>query len=409
MKENDWKKQIILFLLGQNISLFGSSLVQYAIAWHITMTTLSGSMMSLSVICSFIPAFIISPFAGLWADRYNKKVLIILSDSMIAITTLILAIAYSKGYQHIFLLFIAQSIRSLGAGIQTPTVRSLIPSLVPPKYLLEVNGYSGSVQSVVNVASPVLSGALLAFSPLYYIFYIDVITAIIGIFLLIIFVKVPYQKKDNEKKSSLIRDIKDGIAYIASHNYIKVLFVSIGFYYILIAPIAFLSLLQVSRSFGNDVWRLGTLEVSFSIGMIFGGLSVALFGKKIKPPRLILFSMGIVGFSTFLLAIIPNFYLYIAIIFITGIAIPHIHTPITTILQKRVSLEFRGRVFSVENMISSSLMPLSMVLFGPLADIISIESILIVSAICMGLLIIFMMFNKHFHAIDSPGKKNFSN
>ena len=69
----NWKKHIIMFLLGQNISLLGSSLVQYAIIWHITMTTLSGFMMSLSVICSFLPAFFISPFAGVWADKYSKK------------------------------------------------------------------------------------------------------------------------------------------------------------------------------------------------------------------------------------------------------------------------------------------------------------------------------------------------
>ncbi|NCB03012.1 MAG: MFS transporter, partial [Spirochaetia bacterium] len=82
VRQHSWKKQIIIFLIGQNISLFGSSLVQFAIIWHVTMTTQSGLMMSISVACSFIPAFLISPFAGVWADRYNKKVLIIISDSM---------------------------------------------------------------------------------------------------------------------------------------------------------------------------------------------------------------------------------------------------------------------------------------------------------------------------------------
>ena len=82
---------------------------------------------------------------------------------------------------------------------------------------------------------------------------------------------------------SSFSDIRIGLAYIASNKFIKALFISIGAYYILISPIAFLSPLQVSRSFGNDVWRLGALEVCFSIGMIFGGLSVALLaGKKMK-------------------------------------------------------------------------------------------------------------------------------
>ena len=86
LKEN-WLKNIILFLSSQTISLFGSSLVQYAIMWHITLTTESGLMMTLYIICGFIPTFILSPVAGVWADRYNRKMLIILADGLIAIAT----------------------------------------------------------------------------------------------------------------------------------------------------------------------------------------------------------------------------------------------------------------------------------------------------------------------------------
>ena len=84
LKEN-WLKNIILFLSSQTISLFGSSLVQYAIMWHITLTTESGLMMTLYIICGFIPTFILSPVAGVWADRYNRKMLIILADGLIAL------------------------------------------------------------------------------------------------------------------------------------------------------------------------------------------------------------------------------------------------------------------------------------------------------------------------------------
>ncbi|QDR83463.1 H+ Antiporter protein (plasmid) [Sporomusa termitida] len=84
----NWKKNIILFLGSQTISLFGSSLVQYAIMWYITLKTQSGIMMSISIVCSFLPTFFLSPFAGVWADRYNRKTLIILSDCMIAAATL---------------------------------------------------------------------------------------------------------------------------------------------------------------------------------------------------------------------------------------------------------------------------------------------------------------------------------
>src|SRR6185437_16579139 len=99
----NWKRNIIIFLSSQTISLFGSSLVQYAIMWHITLTTKSGLMMTLYIICGFIPTFILSPVAGVWADRYNRKMLIILADGLIAFATLILAILFLMGFDAIWL------------------------------------------------------------------------------------------------------------------------------------------------------------------------------------------------------------------------------------------------------------------------------------------------------------------
>ena len=84
----DWKRNTILFLTSQTLSLFGTSLVQYAILWYITLNTQSGVMMTIYIICGFLPTFFLSPFAGVWADRYNRKLLIMLSDSMIALSTL---------------------------------------------------------------------------------------------------------------------------------------------------------------------------------------------------------------------------------------------------------------------------------------------------------------------------------
>lgn len=75
--KTNWKKNISLFLGSQAISLFGSSLVQLAIMWYITLTTQSGVMMTISIICGFLPTFILSPIAGVWADRYNRKTLIL--------------------------------------------------------------------------------------------------------------------------------------------------------------------------------------------------------------------------------------------------------------------------------------------------------------------------------------------
>ncbi|HPD90028.1 MAG TPA: MFS transporter, partial [Bacillota bacterium] len=92
-----WKKDTALFLGSQSLSLFGSSLVQYAIMWYITLETKSGTMMMLSILFGFLPTLLLSPVAGVWADRYNRKHLIMIADGMIAFTTLVLALLFLFG------------------------------------------------------------------------------------------------------------------------------------------------------------------------------------------------------------------------------------------------------------------------------------------------------------------------
>src|SRR5690606_7000705 len=113
-----WRRNITLFLTGQTISLFGSMLVQYAVLWYLTLTTKDGIVVALTVIFGFVPQAIVSVFGGVWADRLNRKHLIIAADSSIAAATLALAILMATGNDALWLIFAALAVRSVGAGIQ---------------------------------------------------------------------------------------------------------------------------------------------------------------------------------------------------------------------------------------------------------------------------------------------------
>lgn len=183
------------FLTSQTISLFGSMLVQYVITWYITLKTQSATMMTISIVCGFLPTFFLSPFAGVWADRYNRKLLIMLSDSAIAIATLILAILFFMGYDAVWLLFVVSAIRALGSGIQTPAVGAFLPQLVPEDQLTKVNATNGTIQSLITLLSPVLSGALLTMAGIEIIFLIDVFTAAIAVSILQLCLHIPPHPK----------------------------------------------------------------------------------------------------------------------------------------------------------------------------------------------------------------------
>lgn len=394
MRDN-WKKNIVLFLSSQTISLFGSSLVQYAIMWYITLKTQSGMMMTIFIICGFLPTFFLSPFAGVWADRYNRKILIILSDTTIASVTLLMAILFIAGYQELWMLFTICAIRGLGSAVQMPAVSAFIPQIVPGDKLMRVNGINGSIQSLTNLISPVASGALLTMASIETIFFIDVTTAAIAVLTLLLFLHVPAHAKALEKqKISYYHDLREGFRYIKNHQFIRSIFIFCGLLFFLAAPVFFLTPLQTSRSFGNDVWRLTAIEVTFSCGMMVGGILLAYWGGFRNKIHTMVAASCFMAACTVALGVIPVFWIYCAIMVAFGFAMPFFSTPFTVLIQQKVEEEFLGRVFGVLTMISSSMMPIGMLAFGPLSDYVKIEWMLIGTGITMLALTVIMLGSK---------------
>ncbi|MFA7467166.1 MAG: MFS transporter [Desulfotomaculaceae bacterium] len=375
---SNWQRNTILFLTSQTLSLFGTSLVQYAILWYITLTTQSGVMMTIFIICGFLPTFFLSPFAGVWADRYNRKLLIVFSDSMIALSTLFLAIMFIMGYDALWLLFLMAAIRAIGAGIQLPAVGAFLPQLVPQDKLTKVNATNGSIQAMVALISPMVSGALLTMSTIEIIFFIDVFTAAIAVLVLLVFLHVPVHAKALEKQTiSYFSDMREGILYIKNNAYIKQFFLFCAFFFFLVAPAAFLTPLQVARSFGGDVWRLTAIEITFSVGMMVGGLIMTTWGGFKNRVHTMTLSMLITGACTVALGLVPVFWIYLIFMGLVGIAMPIFNTPSTVLIQEKVDVNYLGRVFGVFGMIASAMMPLGMLVFGPVSDSLKIEWLLI--------------------------------
>lgn len=398
-----WKRNIILFLGSQTISLFGSALVQYAILWYITLNTQSGMMMTISILCGFVPTFILSPIAGVWADRYNRKMLIMLADSLIAISTLILAILFLIGYDDLWLLFVMSAVRAVGTGIQTPAVGAILPQIVPEDQLTKVNGANGSIQAMIMLIAPIISAALLTTASLETIFFIDVVTAAIAVSILLFFLKISVHEKALQKQTtSYFSDMQKGFIYIKNHDFLKKFFLFFAFFFVLSAPAAFLTPLQVTRSFGDDVWRLTAIEITFSIGMIIGGIAISSWGGFKNKIHTMTLAALIFGACTFALGVIPVFWLYLIFMGIIGVAMPMFNTPSTVLLQEKVEPDYLGRVFGVLGMISTSMMPLGMLVFGPLSDYVEIEWLLIGTGIVMFIQGFFLLGSKVLVAAGKP-------
>lgn len=390
-----WKRRTALFLASQMLSLFGSLLVQYALFWYVTLETKSGWMMTLYIICGFVPTFLMAPFAGVWADRMDRKKLIVLSDGMIAVATLALAVVFMVGGKTLGLVMLTAAVRSLGQAVQGPAVGALLPQFVPQDQLTRVNGISSMLQSGMTVLSPVLAGSLLTVWPMEQVFFLDVGTAAVAIALLAFFLEVPpHEKAGKPQTVSYFGDLKLGFRYIREHRFLVPFFVFVGILLFLFAPAAFLTPLQVARTFGGEYWRMTAIEVVFSAGMIAGGAIVAARrGHRNRVYTMVVAAL-VMGVCTILLGLAPGFWVYLVPMAVFGVAMPFYNTAATVLLQEHVEPDYLGRVFSIFTMLMTSTMPLGMLVFGPLAEVVRIEWILVGTGVAMLVQLVWVLMDR---------------
>ena len=376
-----WKRRVTVFLVGQTISTFGSFLVQYAIMWHLTLTTKSGLVLALAAVFGFLPQAIVSIFAGVWADRVNRKIMIIVSDSVIALATLVLAIFMLSGVEDLWLIFLIMAIRSIGAGVQMPAISALVPQIVPTDKLLTVNGINSSIGSSLQLLAPVAAAAVYSTMSLSAILFIDVVTAVIGLTLLATVAVPTLARATGDEKPSYFADLKEGMAYIFSNQLVRWVMAIFAIVFLLIVAPSNLSPLMIARTFGGEVWMLTVLELSFGVGMLIGGALIAVFAKKIDRIAMIIGSSILFGILAVGMGFTTNLIVFFALFFVVGIAVPAFSTSAMTLLQETVEPERQGRVFGFVGIVIAVAMPLGMSILGPLADVVSVEILLIVTGI----------------------------
>ena len=376
-----WKQRVSIFLVGQTISTFGSLLVQYALLWHLTLTTKSGVVLALAAVFGFLPQAIVSIFAGVWADRVNRKIMIILSDSAIALSTLGLAFVMMSGTDDLWLIFLVMAVRSLGAGVQMPAISALLPQIVPTDKLLRVNGINSSVQSSLLIFAPVAAAGIYATMSLATILFIDAVTAVIGLSMLAAIAVPSLSRVANKEKPSYFADLKEGFTYIFGNDLVRwiITIYSILFLF-LVAPSNLVPLMLV-RTFNGDVWTLTMFELAFGLGMVAGGALIAVFASKVDRLGMIVGTSIFFGVLNLGLGFTTNLILFFAIAFLMGLAVPAFSTAAMTLLQETVEPERQGRVFGFVGIIMAVAMPLGMAILGPLADVMPVETLLIVSGI----------------------------
>jgi MFS transporter, DHA3 family, macrolide efflux protein len=379
-----WRRDVGIFLSGQTVSLFGSMLVQYAIMWHLTLETRSGAVMATYAVFGFLPQAVVSVFGGVWADRHDRKLLIIGADATIAVTTLVLALVMLSGYDSLWLIYLVSAVRSAGAGIQTPAVSSLLPQITPTEKLMRVNGINGTIQSAMMLVAPAVAAAIYATASIEVIFFVDVVTAFIGI-LLLVMVSVPRLVRTDQVAGvrGYVADLVGGLRYVATHSFVRWVLVMWGVVFVLVVPPSFLTPLMVVRTFGDEVWKLTVNELAFSIGMLLGGIAVSVWGGLRNRVATVIATTALFAVCTIGLGLSTNVWVFFGFMFLIGLGAPFFSTPTMTVLQETVEPDRQGRVFGIVGIVMAVAMPFGMAVLGPLADVYSVESLMVAAGVIL--------------------------
>ena len=389
--QNNWTRKTVLFLISQCITLFGSMIVQMSIIWYVTLKTSSGGWVAAFTICSYLPQFLISFFAGVWADRYNRKKLIVLADGVITIATLIMFLVMpmiSSDSILLSALLVISIVRSIGAGVQTPAVNAVIPHLVPAEYLMKYNGINATIQSIVQFIAPAVAGTVLSIGTFRSTLFIDIVTALIGIGLLSC-ILLPKQEVENDN-ISVFSEIKAGIHYSFSDKMIGKILIVYGLFILLSVPAGFMSALLVSRVYGDVYWYLTAVELVGFAGMALGGVLMGMWGGFKSRFKTFAFGLLILSIMTIGMGITPYFVLYLAMMFVYSIALTIIQTATTTIIQENAQESMIGRVFGLMGAMYSGFLPVGMAVFGPLADVLPLQWVMVGSGIALVLVTVYL-------------------
>ena len=374
-------KSYLFFWGGQLISLLGSSIIQFVIVWWIAETTESPIYVSIAFFLGSLPLVIIPPIVGVFIDRWNRKVIIAITDSLQAIITFLIILMFLNNIANIWLVMIMNFFRGICQAIHFPTVNAIIPIMIPKKHLSRMNAINYLSTGIIRVIGPIVAATLLAFFIIEQILWADIITFIIAIVpLLLITIPLVTVNSKKTEKGSYLKDFKSGINILKSVKSFLILIVFISIINLLNMPFTTLMSLFVLIDHSGNAVSFALVSAFLQAGIVLGAI-IASTKKHWKHKELIiLYSVfiGIGGFLITTLAPTGNFLLMGIGALIHACMIPVANTMFLTILQTKVPPESQGRVFSIVISIAAAVTPLGMIISGPLAVLFGIRLLFII-------------------------------
>ena len=375
----NWKKPFFLVWSGQAFSLLGSQLVQFALIWYLTKQTGSATVLATATLVGMLPFIFLGPIAGSVVDRSNRRRIMILADSGIALSTLLLVALFAFGWVQIWHIYALMLVRSLGQAFHSPAFAASTSLMVPKEHLARVQGINQMLNGGLNIVSAPLGALMLELLPMQSVLSVDIATALIAV-CTVLPVAIPQPKRElngaDGKPIGFWADFREGFRYVLSWPGLLIVIVMATLINFLLTPASALIPLLITKHFGLGVTQLGWFEGISGVGVITGGLLLSIWGGFKK--RIVTTMLGLVGLGlpfAFIGFLSPNgFMISLGLVLIAGFMIPIVNGSLEATMQSTVDPSRQGRVFTLTGSLATGMTPLGLLIAGPLVDVLGVQS-----------------------------------
>ncbi|MFW5714190.1 MAG: MFS transporter [Brevefilum sp.] len=376
-KENqNWQFRFFTIWFGQSFSMLGSHLVGFAFVWYLTEQTGSATILTLGTLVQVLPSVIIGPFAGALVDRWNRKLVMVLFDSITALFTLFVAVMFVLDQAQIWHIMLVMFVRSACGQFQWAAMTASTTLMVPKRHLSRVAGANQTLQGIMNIVGPALGAFLIAALPMQGVLFIDVSTAFLAVVPLLFFT-LPQPTRngtatmaEKPEKTSVFQDIAEGWRYVTGWPALMGIILLAMLINFLINPAFSLLPLVVTDHFGKGAYELGFINSAFGIGTILGGLILSAWGGFKNRIMTSLVALTVSGGAVMLVGVAPSNGYFLALVGMAsfGFLNPMVNGPLFAVMQAKVEPEIQGRVFSFLQAGASFASPLGLAIAGPISD-----------------------------------------
>ncbi len=380
-ENKNWKRPFFTIWVGQQISLLGSMLAGFALIWWVTEATGSATKLATLTLLHMLPSIVLGPFVGALVDRWHRRTVMLVADTIVAIFSAWLAYLFWTSTLQMWHVYLILVVRALGGAFHWPAMSASTSLMVPKEQLARVAGMNQTVNGIWNIVSPPLGALLIATLPLHSVMLIDVATAALAIVPLL-FVAIPQPvRRDLDTEGAkgigaVLRDMREGLAYVWGWPGLMALMVMASIVNLMLNPASSLLPLFVKQHFGKGALELGWMNSAWGIGVVVGGLTLSAWGGFKR--RIVTTQMGllIMGAAAIAVGISPPtaFALALGARFVSGVSNPITNGPIHAIFQSVIPPEMQGRVLTLIGSAAGAMSPLGMAIAGPVADRFGVES-----------------------------------